>query len=143
MALEFKTKDESYKSYRFWPSGTTVWRAKIFVDTLPPGFPTCHYNPYLITDRYSHRLRYVINTHILIYQNSLILEVVLPAGIDTTPQEMFQVVMNNSIERNALDVILVHQGCEYQGALSPIPETTAEACHPPQSPFVKRQRRHP
>jgi hypothetical protein len=143
MALEFKTKDESYKGHRHLPSGTTIWRAKIFVDTLPPGFPANNYSPVLIPDRHSNRPRYVIKANILINRTSFVLSGILTAGVNITPQETIQRVMNNSIERNGLDIILVHQDCEYQGVLHPMPEATAEARHPPLPPFVTRQRRHP
>jgi hypothetical protein len=130
MALEFKTKDEAYTGPRRLPSGTTIWRAKIYVDTLPPGFPTTPYNPYLIIDQYSHRSRYVIDAHILIDRDMFTLAGPISKASNQISLKILQIVMNNTIERDGLDVILVDHNDEYQGTLYPISEITAAASHP-------------
>ena len=143
MALEFKTKDEAYTGHRRLPSGTTIWRAKIYVDKLPPGFPTTPYNPYLITDQYSRRPRYVIDAHIFIDRDISTLAGPISKANNQTSLKILQIVMNNSIERDGLDVILVDHDHEYQGTLYPISEITAEASHPPPPPFARRPQRPP
>jgi hypothetical protein len=130
MALEFRTRDEHYKGHVVWPSGTTIWRAKVFVDHLPPGFLTKPYNPYLIKDRDFHRPRYVIDTHIAISKDLLLLTGIPSSGSMPADPEAMQLVMHTRIERDGLAIILVYQNCEYQGTLHPIPELPAEA-YPP------------
>jgi hypothetical protein len=130
MALEFRTRDEHYKGYVVWPSGTTIWRAKVFVDHLPPGFLTQPYDPYLINDKFSHRPRYVINTHIVISRDTLLLLGIPSNGSDPVDTEAMQMVINSRIKRDGLAIVLMHQHCEYQGILHPIPELTGEA-YPP------------
>jgi hypothetical protein len=143
MALEFRTREENYKGHGILPSGTTIWRAKVFVDQLPPGFPTEPYKPYIIIDKHSHRSRYVIDTHIMIEQDAFTLVGVKSSGRDHVNPETIQLVMNNSIERGGLDVVVVSQHSEYQGTLHPISETIAEASHPPGPPFARRPQRQP
>jgi hypothetical protein len=72
MALEFRTRDESYKGPSVLPNGAAIPQARVFVDHLPPGFPTDPYKPYLINDSYSHRPRYVIDTLIIINHDTII-----------------------------------------------------------------------
>jgi hypothetical protein len=92
MALEFRTRDENYKGHGILPSGTRVWRAKVFVDHLPPQFITTPYNPYLVNDKYSHRSRYVIDSHILVNQDTFLLVSVSLQGTDSTDSEEIQLV---------------------------------------------------
>jgi hypothetical protein len=140
MALEFRTRDENYKGHGILPSGATILRARIFVDHLPPEFLTKPYNPYLVKDRYSHRLRYIIDANIGVDKDMFLLLGITPNGSDSTDPEAMQVVVNSSIERDGLDIILLHRDCEYQGTLHPILELTAEA-HLPH--LARHRHRHP
>jgi hypothetical protein len=140
MALEFRTRDESYKGPRVLPSGAAIPQARVFVDHLPPGFSTDPYNLYLINDRYSHRPRYVIDTNIMVHKDSLVLVVISTKGSSSTKPETVQLIGNTSIERDGLDILLTHHGREYQGALYPIPELTAEA---DQQPLARPRHRPP
>jgi hypothetical protein len=140
MALEFRTRDESYKGPRVLPSGATIPQASVFVDHLPSGFPTDTYNPYLVNDRYSHRPRYVIDTDIMIHKDSLALVGMSTKGSASANPKTVQLIADSSIERDGLDILLTHHGREYQGALYPIPELTAEA---DQQPLARQRRRPP
>jgi hypothetical protein len=139
MALEFQTRDASYKGYGVLPSGMTVWRAKVFVDHLPPGLLTEPYDPYLFNDMYSHRPRYVIDANIIVNKDTFLLVGMRSKGTDSMNPEIMQLVRNSSIERGGLDLILVHRDCEYQGTLHPVPEVAAEA-YPP---HLARHRHRP
>jgi hypothetical protein len=109
------------------PSRAAIPQARVFVDHLPPDFATDHYNLYLVTDRYSHRSRYIIDTMIMVDNDSfLLLSAVASNGLAPTNPEMVQLIDNASIERDGLDIMLTHHGHEYQGALYPIPELIAE-----------------
>ena len=127
VALEFRTRDESYTGPALLPKGETIWQASIYVDHLPPGFPTAHYRLHLVPDRYSHIPRYVIDAIIMIHRSSLLLAVVGNATLSPNRTAMLQVITNASIERDGLDILMLHHGQEYQGLLFPIPEQTAEA----------------
>jgi hypothetical protein len=122
MALEFRTRDESYKGPRVLPSEGAILQASVFVDHLPPGFPADPYNPYLVNDRYSHRPRYVIDAFIMVLKDQLALEGPVSANIQAV-----KLIDNTSIEKDGLDILLTRHDCKYQGALYPIPEPTAEA----------------
>ena len=136
MAVEFRTKDESYKWPHILPSGAEVLDASVFVDHLPPGLATDPYHPYLVTDRYSHRPRYVIDVDIKVNDDCLVLEGVCPKGSIPINPDAVDLIRNTSIERDGLDVLLARHGRQYQGTLHPIPERTAEA----QQPDLPRQR---
>jgi|SRR5215211_5662903 hypothetical protein len=127
MALEFRTRDESYKGPSVLPSRAVISQASVFVDHLPPGFSTDHYNPHLVKDRYSHRPRYIIDTMIMIESNALLLTEVSASGLISTNPTTVQLILNTSIERDGLDILLIHHGHEYQGTVYPIPELIAEA----------------
>jgi hypothetical protein len=127
MALEFRTRDESYKGRRIFPNGEIIQQARVFVDHLPPGLSTTPYNPYLVNDRYSHRPRYVIEAHIMVEPSVLSLLSIPTKGQVPTDRPYVQVVGNTSIEKAGLDLLLMHGGHAYQGTLYPIPELTAEA----------------
>ena len=122
MALEFRTRDETYKGPRILPRGAKIPEASVFVDCLPPGFHTDPYNPYLVTDRHSHRPRYVIDGRILVYDYLIALAVAIPKGLRHAESKSVQLILNTSIERDGLEILLTHDGREYQGALYPIAE---------------------
>ena len=127
MALEFRTRDESYKGPRVLPIGATIRQASVFVDHLPPGFPADTYNPHLVNDRYSRRPRYVIDTNIIVHKYTLALVAISTKRLVSTKSETVQLIANTSIAKDGLDILLTHHSREYQGALYPIPELTAEA----------------
>jgi hypothetical protein len=127
MALVFRTMDERYKGPCMLPSGAQLARASVFVDHLPPGFATDHYNPNLIKDRYSYRPRYVIDTDIIVHDEYVSLIGTSPKSTASTNQVAVELIYNTSIDRDGLDILLTHHRHEYQGALFPMPELTAEA----------------
>ena len=140
MTLEFRTRDESYKGPRVLPSGAAIPQASVFVDHLPPGLSTDPYNPYLVNDRYSRRPRYVIDTNIMVHKDSLALVAISTQGLASANSKTVQLIADSSIERDGLDILLTHHGREYQGALYPIPELTAEAG---QQPLARPRHRPP
>jgi hypothetical protein len=130
MALEFRTRDENYKGPRILPSKTVIQKASIFVDHLPPGFPTEPYSPYLANDQYSHRRRYVIDANIFVETDCITILGIPHKGRDSIDRETVQTVTYNSIERNGLDIVLLHLDRKYQGIVYPMLEPTVEA-YPP------------
>jgi hypothetical protein len=121
VALEFRTRDEHYKGPCVLPRGAQIAQASIFVDHLPPEVSTARYDPHLVKDRYSHRPRYVIDANIFVYDDCLKLVGFPTNGLASINSEQVELIDNMSIGRGGLDVLLIHDGHEYQSVLYPIP----------------------
>jgi hypothetical protein len=130
MALEFRTRDENYRGPKLVPSRTIIEKAGVFVDHLPPGFPTEPYNPHLVSDPYSRRPRYIIDANILVDTDSLTLVGIPHSGRHSVDSEVVQLVTYNSIERYGVELLLSHHNHTSQGTLYPIPEPRAEPLPP-------------
>jgi hypothetical protein len=126
MAVEFRTRDESYTGPSVLRSRTTLQQASLFVDRLPPGLPTKHFNLRLIRDSYSHLPRYIIDAAIMIDIYSLILVATSANGMPSDDPEAVARIDKSSMGVDGLDIILVHDGHKYQGVLYPIPEVATE-----------------
>jgi hypothetical protein len=127
MALEFRTKDESYKGPRVLPRRTTIQQSSLFVDRLPPGFSTDRYHVHLIKDIYSHIPRYVIDAKIMVTSNHLVLTPQNTSGLEADTVTVISPIHNSKIETHGLDVLVFYGGKQYQGTLYPIPELTDES----------------
>jgi hypothetical protein len=127
MALEFRTKDENYKGPRVLSSRTTIQQSSLFVDRLPPGFSTKHYNLHLINDTYSHIPRYVIDAKIMVTHNHLVLIPTNTSGLEADTVTVISPIHNSKIETRGLDVLVFYKGNQYQGTLYPISELTDES----------------
>jgi hypothetical protein len=127
MALEFRTKDENFKGPQVLPAGTTIQQASLFVDRLPPRFPTDRYHLHLVNDMYSHIPRYVIDAKIMVSYDHLVLVPKETGGLNNGSVKAISPIHNSKIERLGLDVLLSYQDNQYQGTLYPMPELAEES----------------
>jgi len=138
MALAFRTRDDKYNGPRILPSKSTIRNASLFVDHLPAGFPTEHYKTYIVKDKYSYASRYVIDSTIMIGDRMLLLFSTPSNSIMQANPEDVDIIEYDSIEVAGLDILLTHDGHQYQGTVYSIPDEMTES--PQQYHGRKRQR---
>ena len=139
MALEFRTRDESYTGPKVLPNSRAImWQASVFVDHLPASFATDQYHLYLGKDRYSHIPRYLIDVHLMIDKDNLLLTPATASAATYNHVPSLNRITQDSVALDGLDILLVYNYRHYQGTLYPIPDVMAESIQQHHT----RKRRH-